>query len=40
LRKAKNAYNFLNLAEEVLKESHKPLSIDQIWKNGEVVDWL
>lgn len=37
MRKAKNAYNFLSLAEDVLKESSKPLSIDQIWKNGDAM---
>lgn len=37
MRRVKNAYGFLNLAEDVLRESDKPLSIDQIWKNGEEV---
>lgn len=35
MRKKKNQYTYLKLAEEVLKASERPLTIVQIWKNGE-----
>lgn len=35
MRKKKNRYTYLKLAEEVLKTSEKPLTISQMWEIGE-----
>lgn len=33
--KKKSKYTYLNLAEEVIREAKKPLTIAQIWRLGE-----
>lgn len=35
MRKKKDEYTFLELAKDILQEAQSPLTISQIWKNGE-----